>query len=168
MSQGDAEPITIIVAAQVRAGRCVTASRGKRRVLSRGPGSHGWLKLSTPKSRYGFSLTPRIAAKRRDDAKNNADLTRAGASEGTTRSGTGLVKVQSQMGLPPVATRAGSCAPRYFNARVAVRRSAQNRTILTPDAAAGIFTYLDSAGAVHKVNILTTTGLMFCHLSMFA
>src|SRR5258706_638088 len=69
---------------------------------------------------YGSSLTPRNAAKRCDDAKNNTDLTRAGASEGTTRSGTGPIKVQSQMGLPPVATLSGLLCPalfsRYFNA----------------------------------------------------
>jgi hypothetical protein len=38
------------------------------------------------------------------------------------------------------------------------QQSAQNRTILTADAQQGIFTYLDSAGAVRKVNILTATG----------
>jgi len=36
--------------------------------------------------------------------------------------------------------------------------SPQTRTILTADAAQGIFTYLNSAGAVQKVNILQATG----------
>src|SRR6185312_10281893 len=35
----------------------------------------------------------------------------------------------------------------------------QNQNVLTADARNGIYTYLDSGGAVHKVNVLTAAGV---------
>ena len=48
----------------------------------------------------------------------------------------------------------------YFNYEAFRLRqqSGQQRTILTPDAAQGIFTYTNAAGTVQKVNILQATG----------
>ncbi len=40
-----------------------------------------------------------------------------------------------------------------------VQQTSQNATILTPDAATGVYTYRDSGGAVQKVNILKAMGI---------
>src|SRR5258706_1793709 len=100
----------------------------------------------------GSPLTPRNAAKRCDDAKNNADLTRAGASEGTTRGGTGPVKVQSQMGLPPVATRAGSCSPRHFRVILTRRGRATETRPWLGGAIAGVLGGITTDRKINRVN----------------